>query len=755
MKNKNKAIKMSKDSIFKKSELVALYVFFWISGIAAITYLATLPLTTDTQILISGCMLLALFICYQFSRHIKKLEGSSLLRLVIFLLAALLAFRYLYWRGTQTLPFNYGVMSIIAGCLLFLVECFYFLNSTLGYFISIKPKVREAIVLPTDTALLPPIDVYIPTFDENPELVGPTVIAATQMRYPQDKLHVYLLDDGGTPQKLNNPNQEKAVAAQERSSKLKAIAEQFGATYLTRALNEHAKAGNLNNALQYTSGELLVILDCDHVPAEDFVEQTVGFFLADPKLFLLQTPHNFVNADPVERNLSTYETSPGENELFYGVMQPGMDAWGSTFFCGSAAVLRRSVIDEIGGIASETITEDAETTLNALALGYSTAYFNKPLVSGLQPETFSGFLAQRVRWSQGMLQIFLLKNPWAMQGLTVAQRILFTNFSLFWGFSVSRMLLLLVPPLYLIFFIQLLDAPVTDVLIFGAPSLLGSMIIAQYLFGRVRWPFVSQIYEVIQSFYVTRGIFQVLMNPRKPTFQVTPKGEVMQEDFISEFAKPFYIILLFNVVSIGAGIYRLLTDPSNHSALYLVGFWAVFDFFLLLCALGITFERRQRRSEPRSLHDEPVILHIGSDIALTGSTLDASASGVKITINYPTVHRALLTLNTAVALEFPERGIRLPGALQSVFMDDEQRASIGVAYTLQSVVEERTAIAIAFGSSEQLIKNKNQHHNHRSILGSFLFLFRLAMLHGFKHLAFLVAGKLRGLFYRPKKIQQS
>ena len=744
---------MSKDSTFTKNELVALYVFFWIAGIAAFAYLATLPLTTDTQILISGCMLFALFICYQFSRHIKKLENSSILRLVIFLLAALLAFRYLFWRGTQTLPFNFGVISIIAGCLLFLVECFYFLNSTLGYFISIKPKARQAFAMPADPTLLPHIDIYIPTFDESPDLVGPTLIAATQMRYPRDKLHVYLLDDGGTPQKLNNPNQDNATAL-ERSYKLKAIAEQFGATYLTRALNEDAKAGNLNNALQYTSGELLVILDCDHVPAEDFVEQTVGFFLADPKLFLLQTPHNFVNADPVERNLSTYATSPGENELFYGVMQPGMDAWGSTFFCGSAAVLRRSVIDEIGGIASETITEDAETTLNALALGYTTAYFNKPLVSGLQPETFSGFLAQRVRWSQGMLQIFLLKNPWAMKGLTLAQRILFTNFSLFWGFSVSRMLLLLVPPLYLIFFIQLLDAPVTDVLIFGVPSLLGSMIITQYLFGRVRWPFVSQIYEVIQSFYVSRGIFQVLMNPRKPTFQVTPKGEVLQEDFISEFANPFYIILFFNVTAIGACIYRLLADPSNHSALYMVGFWAVFDFFLLLCALGITFGRRQRRSEPRSSHDEPVILHIEPDIALTDSTFDASASGVKIAINYPTIHCALLKPNTAVVLEFPERSIRLACEIQSVVMDDEQRASIGISYKLQSTVEERTAIAIAFGSSEQLIRNKNQHHNHRSILGSFVFLFRLAMLHGFKHLAFLAVGKLRCLFYSAKKIQQ-
>jgi cellulose synthase (UDP-forming) len=151
------------------------------------------------------------------------------------------------------------------------------------------------------------------------------------------------------------------------------------------------------------------------------------------------------------------------------------------------------------------------------------------------------------------------------------------------------------------------------------------------------------------------------------------------------------------------------------------------------------------------LHDEPVILHIGSDIALTGCTFDASASGVKITINYPTIHRALLKLRSAAVLEFPERGMRLPCAIQSVFIDEEQRALIGISYQLQSVVEERTAIAIAFGSSEQLIKNKNQHHYHRSILGSFVFLFRLAMLHGFKHLAFLVGAKFHSLFYSTKK----
>ena len=56
------------------------------------------------------------------------------------------------------------------------------------------------------------MDIYIPTYNEDPEILRPTVIAATQMRYPRHKLHVYVLDDGGTAQKLCDKDPAKAAA---------------------------------------------------------------------------------------------------------------------------------------------------------------------------------------------------------------------------------------------------------------------------------------------------------------------------------------------------------------------------------------------------------------------------------------------------------------------------------------------------------------------------------------------------------------
>ena len=72
----------------------------------------------------------------------------------------------------------------------------------------------------------------------------------------------------------------------------------------------------------------------------------MGYFGENPKLFLVQTPHFFINPDPLERNLKTFDKMPSENEMFYGIIQRGLDKWDASFFCGSAAVLRREALED-------------------------------------------------------------------------------------------------------------------------------------------------------------------------------------------------------------------------------------------------------------------------------------------------------------------------------------------------------------------------------------------------------------------------
>jgi cellulose synthase (UDP-forming) len=88
-----------------------------------------------------------------------------------------------------------------------------------------------------------------------------------------------------------------------------------------------------------------VVFDADHAPVREFLKETVSFFKEDPKLFLVQTPHYFLNPDPLEKNLRTFHSMPSENEMFYSVLQRGLDKWNASFFCGSAAVLRRKALE--------------------------------------------------------------------------------------------------------------------------------------------------------------------------------------------------------------------------------------------------------------------------------------------------------------------------------------------------------------------------------------------------------------------------
>ncbi len=173
-------------------------------------------------------------------------------------------------------------------------------------------------------------------------------------------------------------------------------------------------------ACSIRTGELIAVFDADHAPARDFLMETVGYFDDDPRLFLVQTPHFFLNPDPVERNLRTFEKMPSENEMFYGIIQRGLDKWNASFFCGSAAVLRRKALEETNGFSAASASPRIARPRIALhSRGWNSLYVDKPLIAGLQPATFASFIGQRSRWAQGMMQILRFRFP-ALQARSLA-----------------------------------------------------------------------------------------------------------------------------------------------------------------------------------------------------------------------------------------------------------------------------------------------------------------------------------------------
>jgi cellulose synthase (UDP-forming) len=261
-----------------------------------------------------------------------KASPSRGVTLVLVTLSIVVSTRYIWWRLTDTLQFA-SMLEAFLGLGLILAEIYAWLVLVLGYTQTIWPLRRTPMALPEDIALWPTIDLFIPTYNEPLAVVQNTVFGAMSIDYPLDKLRIYILDDG-------------------RREEFRAFAEAVGVGYITRDNNLHAKAGNLNHALSVTNGDLLALFDSDHVPTRAFLQLTVGGFLVDPRLALVQTPHHFYSPDPFERNLRGGTTVPNEGQLFYGLIQDGNDLWNASFFCGSCAVMRRSAVASIGGFAT-------------------------------------------------------------------------------------------------------------------------------------------------------------------------------------------------------------------------------------------------------------------------------------------------------------------------------------------------------------------------------------------------------------------
>ncbi|HCZ10740.1 MAG TPA: cellulose synthase catalytic subunit (UDP-forming), partial [Nitrospiraceae bacterium] len=367
----------------------------------------------------------------------------------------------------------------------------------------------------------------------------------------------------------------------------------LGVNYITRETNIKAKAGNLNHAMNHTSSDLILVLDCDHVPARDILSNTVGWFLKDEKLAFIQTPHFFINPTPIEKNMAIFNDAPSENEMFYRGNHLGLDSWNSSFFCGSAAVLKRKYLEEVGGISGETVTEDCETAFSLHKKGYSSVYISRPMVCGLSPDTFNDFILQRSRWAQGMTQILILNNPLFTKGLKFYQRLCYFNNCFFWFFGMSRFIFYIAPAAFLIMGLKVYFASVNQVLAYAVPHVIATVILMDFFYGKFRWPFFSELFESIQSLFLLPVVFGVLANPRKPTFKVTPKGKSLENDFLSGLALPFFLLCAVLLTAVPMALVKWFKYPLYRDVIAITLVWCLLNLSLAMASFGAFFEKRQ------------------------------------------------------------------------------------------------------------------------------------------------------------------
>jgi cellulose synthase (UDP-forming) len=636
--------------------------------LALFALVATTPLSTGPQL----TLLVSLWLM---SLLVRQLPGYGP-GLILIMFSVIASSRYIWWRCTQTVDLNSGFEEFF-GMGLLAAECYTWLIMLLGYAQNARPLRRKPVPLPEDRSLWPSVDVFVPTYNESLEVVRPTVLAALNLDWPAEKLRVCILDDG-------------------RRAGFREFAAQCGADYVIRTNNAHAKAGNLNHALTVTRGEFVAIFDCDHIPVRTFLTTTVGWFLRDPKCAMLQTPHHFFSPDPFERNLGTFRRVPNEGNLFYGLIQDGNDLWNAAFFCGSCAVLRRKPLEEIGGIAVETVTEDAHTALKLHRRGYTTAYLRQVLAAGLATESLSGHIGQRIRWARGMAQIFRLDNPLRGRGLSPLQRLCYSNAMLHFFSGVPRLVFLTAPLAYLYFQFHIISAAAASIALYAAPHIVQSSLANSHIQGRFRHSFWNEAYESVLSWYIALPTTVALIAPRLGKFNVTAKGGLVERDFFDwRISMPYLVLVLLNVGGALIAVPRLLFwNAYEADTVVLNLIWTLYNLVLLGAVLGVAAETRQVRRTPRVTKSMPATLHLAHGGWVACETTDFAMGGLGLRTQVP-VASISIGDRIRVTLEADDGKHDFP--VEVAGLHDE---TVGLTLGELTIAEQRAYVACTFGSPD-------------------------------------------------------
>lgn len=549
---------------------------------------------------------------------LRRYEGH-LISITLMMLSLITSARYLYWRITETIGIGMpGVthVDLFFAIGLLLAELYAVLVLVLGYFQVLWPLHRKPQPLPEDTDEWPSVDVFIPTYNEPLSVVRPTVLAAMQIDWPADKLRIYVLDDGCRDEFAQ-------------------FCEEAGVTHLPRKESTHAKAGNINKALTKTSGELVTIFDCDHIPTRSFLQMSVGWFIKDPRMALVQLPHHFFSPDPFERNLGTFKQVPNEGELFYGLLQDGNDFWDATFFCGSCAVLRREALEEVGGVAVETVTEDAHTALKMHRRGWRSAYINIAQAAGLATESLSAHIGQRIRWARGMAQIFRTDNPLLKRGLKLGQRLCYANAMLHFFYGLPRIVFLTAPLSYLLFDAKIIQAQALMIAVYALPHLFNANLTNSRLQGPFRHSFWAEVYETVLATYITVPTLLAIISPKLGSFNVTAKGGIVENEYFDQkMAIPYLILVATNAAGLLVGFGRLFFWSTHEIDTVLLNMiWSGYNLVIVGAALSVAWESRQVRRTIRVESELDAAVWLPDGQELTGHTLDISEGGCAIHVD--------------------------------------------------------------------------------------------------------------------------
>ncbi|MDD2377103.1 MAG: glycosyltransferase [Clostridia bacterium] len=487
---------------------------------------------------------------------------------------------YIFWRLLFTLPLNFGYLSLIIGLILIIIEIWdaidffiHFINILLAK----KQKLKQIKI--RNNVKFPDVDILIATYNEDLNLLEKTINGCLNLKYSnKSKLHIYICDDGNR-------------------SEVKELAKEMNVNYICRTNRSDTKAGNYNNALREIKSPYVVTFDADMIPMDDFLISNIKYFFNNEKIGFVQLPQSFYNSDIYQSRLNLSKLIPFEQQFFYNELQLTKNTINAAIYCGTNTIFLRKALDEVNGFATGTISEDIATGMLIEDKGYKCIAVDEIKASGYSVDDLSGFIKQRTRWARGCIQMLKKYKIFSLKGLNIRQKLEYFSCVSYWFFGIKRLTYLIIPILFGIFGIVVVDCNIITFLMFWLPMYILKRFVLDILYASKRSSTWNKIYETILAPILAFNVLIELIGIKKTTFEVSPKNNIPNKSVKHKIMLlSCHLILLFlNIFALVICIQKFFN--TNLSIYYISLVWLTSNIFYLIVAIIFDIGKKGKLSE--------------------------------------------------------------------------------------------------------------------------------------------------------------
>jgi len=454
---------------------------------------------------------------YSQSKGLSEFEKFVLLVLVMAGIISLIIFADWWFKREH-------IGNIWLYCALSLFFWYSIIRMVLGWINFIHIKKPDSIPPPPDGLKVAIFTTCCP--GEPLTMIEKTLKACQNVRYPHN---TYLLDSTD-------------------DTAYREVAVQNGAIWLELKNIPGAKAGKINKALEQTDEDFILILDPDHIPFPEFLDNTLGFF-NDDKVGFVQVSQAYYN----QYRSFVAKGAAEQTYLFYGPTQMGLNGLGSSVAIGANCTFRRKSLESIGGHAVG-LAEDLLTSIRIHSKGWKSVYNPVVVSRGLVPEDFGSFCKQQLKWARGVFEILFEELPKVYKHLTRGQKFVYTTIGTYYLVGLINFFFTFLPFLFLLTGISPANMPFEEFVVNGIIILV--IVTAIYFFVQkslchtetekgFHWRGMILKYACWPVYFL--GFLLALVNAEIP---YVPTSKKAVTGHITPFARPLILYLIIFVITV-------------------------------------------------------------------------------------------------------------------------------------------------------------------------------------------------------------